>query len=351
MIHAALGPSLLASLLASVLVGCTGQPSVEPPAPPTARMWPDPDPSASPAPGGSFVVVLESFDLGTYAGPLAEGEPSRGPWYEIAYDYDHDAAVEGDALCVGASALRESQWELRAHDEDNAFLFLAAQALASLLSGGEFVHLNEAETTLFRSGRAGVALRVSGLSADDASPGSSFEGATIELLTVSSNGDGERWDVISSSFVSPGIEQPRASGEAYATDGTLVSLAQGVLGLPIGSGDALLELPVARPVVVFEPSAGGRWHGTISGIVGREATRALMAQGATYAHSYGACGAARYLLDAGIPALPDYLIDGAHDPSRPCDAFTIAIGFDAVLAELSGDVVDPEPLPPKLCEL
>lgn len=142
-------------------------------------------------------------------------------------------------------------------------------------------------------------------------------------------------------FANATLETQGEFASGAATDTT-------VLTLPIGAAPIVLPirgLRVEMTIGANNAVSNGLMGGAIAVDDLKTAVAAhLQRQDPTQC---GDAGAKVLQLDTAIDAAADLLADGAHDPTRTCDAVSFGAGFDVALVTLRGEGVLPAAAPPQ----
>jgi hypothetical protein len=137
---------------------------------------------------------------------------------------------------------------------------------------------------------------------------------------------------------------------SYVTGNTWVSGPKStvVLDLPISLLAPSLTIHDAVISVQLDPTHKHGSKGVIAGVL---ITEELTAQIKTNAGSFdsGLCsGTTLDMIILQITQASDILHDGTQDPSKPCDAISIGLGFDAEIVKL-GPIAPAQTYPPNQC--
>jgi len=303
-----------------------------------------PAPGNMTAPDGSGVTsfVVQRWYLG---GVDRDGAADPGAWQEYGYDIDGLISTpDSDDLCAPVSGGSPDAAYPDGRDGiDNSF----GRNVLPILVGIDA----SVEATV--NGALAVGETAPLLSLVQLGDGASYRPMLARAYATVDLGAAPRWDGTDAFDVDPAglvnppdLESARASYPGYLVDDTWVSgtPADFEITLTIGGGH-LFHLRLSAAVVTMRLDAAHESAdmGTVSGVV---RTEDLVAELRAYAGGIdpGFCsGPAIDGIVTQVERASDILSDGTQDAGSPCDAISVGLGFDAVLALRSGVRTPPDP--------
>lgn len=355
----ALHRELLAALavLAAGAVGCdetapTPEHSERPPARPEGA-------PAGDGAGETFAVTR--YFIGTRT---RDGATEADAWEQYGYDRDGVITVDDfDGHCrpVGGAAPKDV-FPDGAGGVDNAFGKVVVPLLR-YVAEGEFA-LAPGDVDLESLVNAELGAATSGLiiHARNLGAGSNYDPIDVFVYEASASGEGS-WLLAPASVAgaqAPTLEQLLLSGRtrfpsSYVTDDVVVALedegADLVLELSLDLGGLALPLRLHHPIITMQlrPTHDAGSAGIISAILRTdELADALRTHLAAIDSSFCDGSAVEGVINQFRQA-SDIVVDGEHDPGAGCDGISIALGFEAGAARVTG-AAEPVNVAPFPCD-
>jgi hypothetical protein len=307
-----------------------------------------PSPPSGPAPDGTGPVsfAIQHFYIGDTDRSFVSNSAA---WKAYGLDIDGKTSISTstDVCTLTPGAPRAVQTD--GNDGiDNSFgenvlpMVLATTGSGISQRANQQLLLGDAASVIFEIGALGSGATYAPLS------GAFFD--TLPLGTPPVWNGSDVFPINSLSF------EPDASGAAkytfvsgYMRDHVFVSgvLPSVDLALPlIFSGTQLVTINHAQIVMQISDDGRTATNGVISGVLPTETFIAAMKAYAGTISSSLCTGSAFDSIAQQVRQAQDILDDGTQDPSRPCNAISIGLGFDAAIAQMGGAQSPPTTVDP-----
>jgi hypothetical protein len=300
---------------------------------------PPPGPHHAPDGTGTTVFAVSQLDVGL-TDPDGMSDEQNG-WMHYGYNIDGLPAGDLSAFCMpldGASAA-----EVHQHGIDgieNSF----GHNIVPVFYGDPSGPIGPGQppdhfTTLILLGDLGQGASY------DPIPSSVAQGRMVGAAPMFDGTD--VWPLVSGTRV--GFASSYVVGDTWVSGASPESAAGPfVVQLLVSDFAVTLKILLPRLSMKLDPTHTKATSGIISGVL---LTSDLEAEIQTIAGSFDpnlCSGPTIQSILQGIAQASDILHDGTQDPTKPCDAISIGLGFEAVREQL-GPVVQPSPPPPDVC--
>lgn len=272
------------------------------------------------------------------------GTVSATAWQNFGFDLDGKISTKDSTdVCKRVSGAAASAQEDGPQGIDNAFGKSIIQLIQAVAPGPSKT-INEA----IQKGTFTLMLKVKGLTDD---PKQSNTGLSGTLLV-----GGEYSDAGAPTFDTntdwPYRQDPQvAINGAYINNGTFVNGSTGTqVKLSLSIGGASLDLTVNKAFITFDHTAPNDIsNGIIAGVIGTQELLDGISKVAGRI-SPSLCGGATVdnIKDT-LKKASDINSDGTNDPSRDCDAISVAIGFTGKKVKNPTKIAAPGDVPPDPC--